>query len=60
MTMKTLVAIWVAALISGVGTVTYVNAAINENVARSQAEQLQPAATGSDELLEELKENGII
>ena len=43
--MKTLIAIWVAALISGAGTVTYVNAAINQNVARSQAEQLQPAAT---------------
>lgn len=58
--MKALAIIWGAVLITALGTGTYVNAAINENVARSQAEQLQPAATGSDELLEELKENGII
>lgn len=43
--MKTLVAIWVAVLIAALGTGTYVNAAINERVAQSQAEQLQPAAT---------------
>ena len=43
--MKTLVAIWVAVAITALGTGAYVNAAINENVARSQAEQLQPAAT---------------
>ena len=43
--MKTLVVIWVAVLIAALGTGTYVNAAINERVAQSQAEQLQPAAT---------------
>lgn len=41
--MKTLVAIWVAVLITALGTGAYVNAAINERV--SQADQLQPAAT---------------
>lgn len=43
--MKTLIAIWVAVLITALGTGAYVNAAINERVAQSQAEQLQPAAT---------------
>lgn len=43
--MKTLAIIWGAVLITALGTGAYVNAAINENVARSQAEQLQPAAT---------------
>ena len=43
--MKALVIIWAAVLITALGTGTYVNAAINERVAQSQAEQLQPAAT---------------
>ena len=43
--MKTLAIIWGAVLITALSTGAYVNAAINENVARSQAEQLQPAAT---------------
>ena len=43
--MKTLVVIWAAVLITALGTGTYVNAAINERVAQSQAEKLQPAAT---------------
>lgn len=46
--MKTLVAIWVAVLVTALGTVTYVNAAINERVAQSQAEKLQPAATAEE------------
>jgi len=43
--MKTLVAIWVAVLVTALGTGAYVNAAIDQRVAQSQAEQLQPAAT---------------
>ncbi len=43
--MKTLAIIWGAVLITALSTGVYVNAAINENVARTQAEQLQPAAT---------------
>ena len=43
--MKALVVIWVAVLAVALGTGAYVNAAINESVARSQAEKLQPAAT---------------
>ena len=43
--MKTLVAIWVAVAITALGTGAYVNAAIDQRVAQSQAEQLQPAAT---------------
>lgn len=43
--MKALLIIWGAVLITALGTGTYVNAAINERVAQSQAEQLQPAAT---------------
>ena len=43
--MKTLAVIWAAVLITALGTGTYVNAAINERVAQSQAEKLQPAAT---------------
>ncbi len=43
--MKALAIIWGAVLITALSTGAYVNAAINENVARSQAEQLQPAAT---------------
>ena len=42
--MKTLAIIWGAVLITALSTGVYVNAAINENVARTQAEQLQPAA----------------
>lgn len=43
--MKTLIAIWVAVLVTALGTGAYVNAAIDQRVAQSQAEQLQPAAT---------------
>lgn len=43
--MKALAIIWGAVLITALSTGVYVNAAINENVARTQAEQLQPAAT---------------
>jgi hypothetical protein len=43
--MKALAIIWAAVAITALGTGTYVNAAINERVAQSQAEQLQPAAT---------------
>ncbi len=43
--MKALVVLWVAVVAVALGTGTYVNAAINERVAQSQAEQLQPAAT---------------
>lgn len=43
--MKALVIIWAAVVAVALGTGTYVNAAINERVAQSQAEQLQPAAT---------------
>lgn len=43
--MKTLVVIWAAVVVVALGTGAYVNAAINERVAQSQAEQLLPAAT---------------
>lgn len=43
--MKSLLIIWAAVVVVALGTGTYVNAAINERVAQSQAEQLQPAAT---------------
>lgn len=43
--MKALVVIWVAVVAVALGTGAYVNAAINERVAQSQVEQLQPAAT---------------
>lgn len=43
--MKALAIIWVAVLVTALGTGAYVNAAINDSVARSQAERLQPAAT---------------
>ncbi len=43
--MKTLIAIWVAVLVTALGTGAYVNAAVDQRVAQSQAEQLQPAAT---------------
>ena len=46
--MKALVIIWGAVLITALGTGTYVNAAINERVAQSQAERLQPAATAQE------------
>lgn len=40
--MKALVVIWVAVVAVALGTGTYVNAAINERVEQSRAEQLQP------------------
>lgn len=43
--MKALLIIWGAVLVTALSTGAYVNATINENVARSQAERLQPAAT---------------
>lgn len=43
--MKTPIIIWGAVLVTALGAGAYANAAINENVARSQAERLQPAAT---------------
>lgn len=39
--MKTLAVIWVAVLVTALGTGAYVNAAINERVEQSQAERLQ-------------------
>lgn len=61
--MKALAIIWAAVLLTVIGTGAYVNAAINERVAQSQAEQLQPAATvqqiqpaDSDTNLEEAKQ----
>ena len=46
--MKTLAIIWAAVVVTALGTGTYVNAAINERVAQSQAERLQPAATAQE------------
>ena len=46
--MKTLAIIWAAVVVTALGTGTYVNAAINERVAQSQAERLQPAATAHE------------
>lgn len=46
--MKTLAVIWAAVIITALGTGAYVNAAINESVAQSQAERLQPAATAQE------------
>lgn len=43
--MKALLIVWGAVLVTALSTGAYVNATINENVARSQAERLQPAAT---------------
>ena len=43
--MKSLLIIWATTTTAALGTGTYVNAAINERVAQSQVEQLQPAAT---------------
>jgi hypothetical protein len=42
---EALAIIWGAVLVTALSTGAYVNAAINERVAQSQAEQLQPAAT---------------
>lgn len=46
--MKALAIIWAAVLLTVIGTGAYVNAAINERVAQSQAEKLQPAATAEE------------
>ena len=46
--MKTLVIIWAAVVVTALGTGAYVNAATDQRVAQSQAEQLQPAATAQE------------
>lgn len=45
--MKTLVIIWAAVVVTA-STGAYVNAAIDQRAAQSQAEQLQPAATAQE------------
>lgn len=46
--MKTLIAIWVAALLSGAGTVVYVNDSINDHI----AQQYNPQQTINAEELQ--------
>lgn len=46
--MKTLALIWLAVIISAVGTVGFVNAEINKNVAETKSTQLQETAPASE------------